>query len=385
MNAVVILCKAVVVRWPPDARVVKVKHLAVFSIWLTSLAAVAQETPAARFEEELVVTEVLLDVLVTDKRGNVIIGLGAEDFRLEDEGEPVPIDSVTFYSSRKLEGSAESLERQGMTIDQVPEDRYIIFFFQQQRQASSEVPGLLSRQLEAAEQSRDWLGRELLPRDWVAVVTWDNRLQVVQDFTFDVEALQAAVVQAARGYRGGGDWPSRRPPESAGPSLWSQLPEGKDLGKQTTTIYTGLQVLARAAGAIQGRKILLFFGRGFGEISAFGSWQPDRRYHQATMDALNDNNVAVYTLDVMPQGTRRHTFEQSLDLIAAETGGESYRYFTTFTVPLQQVSDANSGYYLLSYQSQKPPGTKGFQRVKVSTRNPELSVQARQGYLIEDE
>ena len=361
------------------------KGSGVWIVWLVSLAAIAQETPEGRFEEELVVTEVLLDVQVTDKRGNVIIGLGADDFKVVDDGEPVTIDSVTFYSSRKLQGSAESLERHGMTVDQIPEDRYVIIFFQQQRRASSEVPGLLSRQMEAAEQSREWLGQELLPRDWVAVVTYDNRLQVVQDFTRDVEALQAAVRQAARGYSGDGDWPSRRPAESEGPSLFNELPEGKALGKQTTNIYTGLQVLARAAGAIQGRKILLFFGRGFGDISAFGSWQPDRRYHQSTLDALNDNNVAVYTLDVMPQSTRRHTFEESLDAIAAETGGESYRYFTTFLVPLRQVSDANSGYYLLSYQSSKPPGAKGFQRVKVSTRNPELTVRARQGYLIEDE
>lgn len=351
---------------------------------LLSIVAGAEQVPETRFEEELVVTEVLLDVLVTDKRGNVIIGLGGDDFRVEEDGEPVPLDSVTFYSSRELLGSADSLERHGMRIDKVPEDRYFIFFFQQQRQASGEVPGLLSRQIEAIEESRQWLAQELLPGDWVAVVSYEYRLQVLQDFTRDVTALQSAVRQAGRGYRRDRDWPSRQTPQTTGPSLLTALPRGEQLRKETTTLYSALQVLARAAGETRGRKILLFFGRGFGEVSTFGSWEPDRRYYQPTLQALNDNNVAVYALDVMPPEVTRHTLEHSLDAIAAETGGDYHRYFTSFSVPLRQVSQANSGYYLLSYRSRKPPGTTGFQRVEVTTVNPELTLRARKGYLIDE-
>ena len=39
-----------------------------------------QDQPQGEFGEELAVTEVLLDVLVTDANGDVVIGLGADDF-----------------------------------------------------------------------------------------------------------------------------------------------------------------------------------------------------------------------------------------------------------------------------------------------------------------
>ena len=44
------------------------------------VSAPAQQAPVEEFGEELDVVEVLLDVLVTDKSGQVIIGLGKDDF-----------------------------------------------------------------------------------------------------------------------------------------------------------------------------------------------------------------------------------------------------------------------------------------------------------------
>ena len=359
------------------------------AIFLTILAclmgspAQSQEKPPERFVEELEVVEVLLDVLVTDKGGQVVIGLGPDDFQVEEDGEPVEINGVTFYSSREHLGSKEDLEQYGLSVDEVVEERYFILFFQQQRSAAADVPGLLGRQMEAARDVGRWLERDLQARDLAAVAVFGTRLVIVQDFTNNIDDLQKAVSVTAQGQGGRRNWPSRQPDSAAGPSLLRNLPEGRELGKATGDTYEALQVLARAAGKIQGRKILVFFGRGVGEMNSFGLWEPDSRFFGPTVESLNDNNVAVYPLSVMPQGSR-HTLEHSLNSLASETGGVYYRQYTSFTTPLGEIADENGGYYLLSYQVRKETGESGFQRVKVRISNRELVVRARKGYLYGD-
>ena len=350
--------------------------------WIPALA-IGQETPQPEFAEELDVTEVLLDVLVTDKSGQVIIGLGKDDFEVVDGKEPVELTSVTFYSSSELLGSKENLERYGLRVDEVAEDRYFIIFVQQQRRAAGEVPGLMSRQMEAAGALQSWVANDLQSRDLVAVVTYETRLEIVQDFTRNVEVLREAIQRAAEGQGDLQNWPSRQPAPHEGPSLARQLPTGKDLRNKTGDIYQGLQVLARAAGSVRGRKNLVFIGRGIGEVNSFGVWQPDARYYRPTVQTLNDNNVALYPLDVMPLGSR-HSLENSLSALATDTGGTFTRQFTSFRTPLQAIAEENGGYYLLSYQSRKERGKSGFQNVTVKTRNPELKVRARRGYLFGD-
>lgn len=344
----------------------------------------AQEEPQPEFAEEIEVSEVLLDVLVTDRQGRVIVGLGADDFIVEEDGAAVDLTSVTFYSSRELLESTEPLAQQHRSIDEIPQERYFILFFQQQRRSAAEVPGLLSRQMEAGRDVSAWLADELQVRDFAAVALFESRLEIVQDFTNSVADLQEALTIAVKGQGSRRNWPSRQPEAGAGaPSLLRHLPTGRDLGKATGDTYEALQVLARAAGQVQGRKILVFFGRGVGEMNSFGVWEPDSRFFGPTVETLNDNNVALYPLSVMPMGSR-HTLEDSLSALANETGGTYHRQFTSFTTPLSMISSENGGYYLLSYRTRREKGTSGFQQVKVRLRNPELTVRARRGYRFGD-
>jgi VWFA-related protein len=233
--------------------------------------------------------------------------------------------------------------------------------------------------MEAGRDAVEWLRRDLQARDLAAVAVFETRLVIVQDFTNNVDDLEQAIGIAIRGQGTRDNWPSRQEADEASPSLLRHLPTGNELRRSTSDIYETLQVLARAAGEVQGRKILVFFGRGVGEMNDFGVWEPDSRYYGATIETLNDNNVAVYPLSVMPSGSR-HTLEQSLQSLAGETGGIYHRQFTSFTTPLEMISDENGGYYLLSYQSRRSEGQSGFQRVQVTVGNPELTVRARQGY-----
>ena len=356
---------------------------AVLALAAGATPVLAQETPPPRFEERVDVTEVLLDVLVTDRDNNVIIGLKPEDFVVEEDGKAVPVRDVTFYSNRRYLGNAEAAAAQGIKLNEVQEDRYFILFFHDQQTANFEAPGLMARQMEAAREARRWVREERLPNDWVAVVSYDHKLKVQQDFTRKEADLLRAVDGASQGRDPGGNWPSRAA-DDKGPSLLARLPRGNELRDQTATIYDGIETLAEAAGAVRGRKNMILFTIGFGTINSFGQYIPDPRYYPDMQQALNDNNVAVYAVDLVPTGTD-HTMSSAMNQLALDTGGRYYFNFTSFITPLRQLAEDNNGYYLLAYESRHPQGETGYTEVTVKTKNPDFRVRAREGYLFGEE
>lgn len=362
-------------------RMMALAVVAMASLCSFGSAAMAQNEPPAQgqFEGKVDVNEVLLDVLVTDARGNVIVGLGKDDFVVTERGKPVELSGVTFYSNRRLVESSPALAKSGVSIEQGTEDRYFILFFEDQKDTAQEAPRLLSQSLEAAKRARGWVESEMLPNDWVAVASYDTKLKVQQDFTRDRKAVVEAIGDAVKGKDREGNFPSRIN-EAKGPSLYAGLPKGDELRAKTGTIYDALQQVARSAGNIRGRKNLLLFTFGLpGRQDTFGQYVPDKKYFEPTVQALNTNNVAAYAFDLTPPATE-HTLSDSLNKLAVETGGRYFFNVTNYSTPLDQVSQENNGYYLLSYQNENPEGRTGFQQVEVKVKNPEFRVKARRGY-----
>ena len=355
--------------------------LIVFLSTTLPVATPAQEGPVEEgFGEDLEVTEVLLDVLVTDKQDRVILGLGPDDFVVSEEGEVVEITAVTFYSSKRLLESSEMLAKRGIAVDMVPQDRFFILFVQQQRNTSAARSDLFDRQLEAGRQLTSWLMEEAQSADRMAVLSFGNGLKVHQDFTADRQALLQAIDGAVRGRDPAKIPPSRRPQVESDPPALSRLPAGKELRRASRDVYRALRLVACAVKSVPGRKNLIFLGRGFGDIGTFGGYRPELYRLNPTLEALNNANVAVYTLDITPPGVR-HNLQVSLRDLAAATGGRFYYEQRSFSGPLKKISDLTSGYYLLSYQSRRSANESGYQRVKVGTHNPEFRIQARHGYL----
>ena len=58
------------------------------------------------FEELVEVSEVALDVLVTDAAGTALEGLGPADFEVLEDGRPVTLTSVSFAASRRSRSSS---------------------------------------------------------------------------------------------------------------------------------------------------------------------------------------------------------------------------------------------------------------------------------------
>lgn len=369
--------------------------VAVLAFASTTWAAAQTESTTPRFEGMVEVSEVLLDVLVTDKDGNVVVGLGPSDFVVTEEGKDVPLRGVSFYSNRfQVTDDADSrTERRlsGPAEGEVLADRYFILFFHDQRlTGGSPSSFLLRQQLDAARKAQRWVEEEMLGGDWVAVVSYDVKLHVHTDFTHDRSTLLAAVEDAARSKDSKNEWPSRRPDAlelAERPSLLVNLPQGKELRKKTKRMYDAFELLGDATRDILGRKNVMFFSNGFGELEqltgrgGFDSItaRPDERYWPDMVQSLNDNNVAVYPIDLSPSYTD-HPQADFLSQLASTTGGKYYENFVSFITPMQQIADEANGYYLLSYPASHPADESGYREVKVETVNPEFKVRARQGY-----
>ncbi len=348
----------------------------------------AQDQPRGEFGEEVEVSEVLLDVLVTDDQGNVIVGLGPDDFVVEEDGEEREVTSVSFYANSRVSAPVDQALEGRTEIERLPEDRYFVLFFedQRQRQFDTDVP-LLRQQLDAARFAKQWVQEDLLPGDWVAVVSYESRLKVQTDFTRDREQIVRAIDQAMEGksleltdeYRVS---QASRTGERGGPSLIDELPVGQSLRKESLRIYDAVGLVAESVGDIRARKSLVMFSTGFGLLTTTD--REDVRYYDPMVQALNDNNVAAYMVDLTPN-TTTHAMSDAMNQLADDTGGRYFFNFTNFRTPLNQLAEENDGYYLLSYRSPHERGETGYQKITVRTTNPEFEVKTREGYVYGDE
>ena len=250
------------------------------ALLLLALPVAAEPAQESTFSETVEVSEVLLDVLVTDRDGNVVLGLETGDFVIEDEGREIAPNSLSFYSNRFELDEGRLEEIQHPAEGEILADRYFLFFFHDPR-AYSAGGRLLRQHLEATRRAREWVGSQMLPGDWVAVLSYDYKLKVHQDFTQDPEAIEEAIERAGVGKDPANEWESRREDITEGiPSLLPHLPSGKALRKETTRIYDALRLVADATHGILGRKNLMLFTIGFGDIQQTGglSSEPDRRF-----------------------------------------------------------------------------------------------------------
>ena len=206
----------------------------------------AQE-PAESFEGLVEVTEVLLDVLATDRSGEIVTGLGKDDFVVTENGDPVKLTGVSYYTTRYGADGAVQIED-----GEVPSSRYFIFFFHDMKRFGPEANRLVRQQLDASRKSKEWVEEHMLPSDWVAVASYDVKLKLHLDFSQDREQILRAIDNGARSKDPEKDIGrhGRRVPPAGAPSLLRNLPQGKELRKETTRIYDGIRLLADASARI---------------------------------------------------------------------------------------------------------------------------------------
>jgi len=145
-------------------------------------------------------------------------------------------------------------------------------------------------------------------------------------------------------------------------------PEVRD---RTGDLFSAVTELAQGLGGVTGRKVLVMLGADFPSAASVDS----RRSYKPMVEALNTHNVAVYPVDVTTEGQK-----PTLIRLAKDTGGRYAERSGNVRDALSDVSRENSGFYLLSYRSERPAATAGYRKVSVRLANPELRARTRSGY-----
>lgn len=394
-------------------------------IWGGSSAVWAQDAPPAVFTEILDVRVVNVEVVVTDRQGNRIHGLGAEDFRLLVDGSEVEIAYFTEVRGG-VAVEAEEAETSGVPVlaaGQPVGTSYLLFideFFSLQSDRDRTVRALID-QLE-----------QLGPHDRMAIVAFDGeRVDMLSSWSQRPRELERVLREALeRPARGMQPLAERR---QVARTAREQRLLFQDLGVLDRTdldlyerayverlIHQLERATLAAASALRGfasppgRKVMLLLSGGWPWMPAeFLLADPQRLLLEETRgsgdlygaltDTANRLGYTIYAVEVpglstteerladitepAPPGLRpfetgairRGEIRSSLVRISERTGGRAILGGERETA-LAAASEDTRSYYWLGFRPEWQQDDKP-RSIEVRVERPGLRVRSRSSYL----
>lgn len=282
-----------------------------------------QKEPPAQEAITLGATEVVVDVIVTDKKNKTIVDLTPADFEIYEDGVKQSISSVRLErrgrdSSVRVTGerppASESVGPTEASVARQPNLIALVF---------DNLSLARGSQVHAARAARDYL-EKIGPDDWIAVFGVDLRLFMIQRFTRDREALKKAVDIAASSTsrqftssadalerllqtRGEGQPASQQLADAAATRLSPTGDVQRQLDSVLINTFRSFELFEREAQArasvlallslirgqqsLPGRKTVILFSEGFSIPSSIAG------QFRSVIGNANRYNVAFYTVD----------------------------------------------------------------------------------------
>src|SRR5216683_6631334 len=224
-----------------------------------------QVGPTIKKESRLV----LVDTVVTDKKGKYLHDLTKNDFRVFEDNKEQTV--VSFSSGADA------------ATPQNPQKHYLVVFFDN---SSMALPDQISARGAAAK----FIESNAAPDHLMAVVEFTGAIRVLQNFTANAELLQAAAKGVKTSFVASNSDPGGPGASTAAAGISSFSNTETDYGARSMLL--SVRALAKNLRTIPGRKMLVLFSSGF-------PFTAERESElTATIDACNKSNVAVYSLDV---------------------------------------------------------------------------------------
>src|SRR5437016_5598673 len=229
-------------------------------------ASPAEQQPVVVIKKESKL--VLVDAVVTDKKGNYVRDLAQNDFKVFEDNKEQPVSTFSTGADAATQANGQR--------------RYLILFFDNSTMAAPD-------QIQARSAATKFIAANAGPDRLMAVVDFGGSLRIVQNFTANADVLRAAV---------SGVKSSSVDPNAPGPDVpvtvastgLSSLGNAEaDFGARSMLL--AVRSLAKNLRAVPGRKMVVLFSGGFPLT------QENQSELTATMDACNKSNVAVYALD----------------------------------------------------------------------------------------
>ena len=394
-----------------------------------------ERRPTEDYQFSVQVTLVPVPVFVTGDQGQPIEGLTAEDFVLTEEGKPRPIVYFEPVSYERLAATAPSDKNRPLPPGL---RRHFLLFFDL---TFSSTRGLL-RAREAAIQflRSEVLATDLVG---VATFSNLGGLKILTNFTSDHQrALQVVdslglldttdIIQDPVGFVF--DPSLQRPegpgnvPANIGSDNLAQLADhlraisermkqsDQNAYRNQATEFLGQFIdLSAALGSLSGRKYVLLLSEGIDSkyITGAGLEQFDEDFEKLATGRVEEINtdtrfgrpelrdmlmnglsgaaasdVVIHALDVSglggeaggPTGRGEGGGQDTLFLMANETGGKFYKNVNDLRAPLASIAKETSSYYLLGFNPADLERKGRFRKIKVEVKRPGLKLTARRGY-----
>jgi VWFA-related protein len=233
----------------------------------------AQQNPAEPPQSSVVIRKesrlVLVDTVVTDKKGEYVRDLKQSDFKVYEDNKEQAISSFSTGSDPAIQASGQK--------------RYLILFFDN---STMQMPD----QIQARNAANQFIAANSDGEHLMAVVDFGGALRIVQNFTANADLLRAAVAGAkSSSVNPNANVPDVQPVTVASTGLSSLSNAEADFGARS--VLLAVRSLAKNLRTVPGRKMLVLFSGGF-------ALNPENQSElTATIDACNKSNVAIYALD----------------------------------------------------------------------------------------
>jgi VWFA-related protein len=325
---------------------------------------------------------VLVDAVAVDKKGKFARDLTEKDFRIWEDGKE---QKITGFS---LESSGVSQERSSK--------HYIAMFF------DTSTAGQAG-QMTVRQEGIRFVDGFASPDRYMAVINYnfDGGIRVAQNFTTDKELVKKALSLVPSS--------SNSTPTSAGGGGTGRGGRGGGANAAPAVdafayrnMLASFRSLVASLAAIRGRKAVVFFSGG---MALSGDLLPDL---QATVEACNRANVAVYTVGPGPGGNGGSGFSNAASgavpqrgargagggmagelstedqnvsrTLADGTGGLAFLTTNDLANALGRVAQEQDEYYLLGYTPAVDSAEGSCHQLKVKVDRGDLEVRSRKSY-----
>jgi len=357
---------------------------------------------------------VQIDAVVTDKKGQKITDLGADEVEMFEDGRS---QKVTNFSYITLNSKPTATANKPVDKN-APAPPPVKLRPEQVRRTMALVVDDLGISFESAHYVRDslrkFVDQQIQSDDLVAIVRTSGGVGALQQFSSDKRQLYAAIekvrwLPSGRGNVGafapiGNDLDlNRASSDSTSDTGATRDSDIDQLREDYFAVGTlgALNYVVRGLRDLPGRKSVVLFSEGFQIFNSKDRYANDRILSalRRLTDLANRASVVIYTLD--PRGLpvlgltaedstsgmtadqveeklsdRRTAFFESqagLDYLAAQTGGISIKNSNDLNGGLKRIITDQEGYYLIGYR----PDDSTFDKVNGRTKFHHISLKVK--------
>ena len=353
---------------------------------------------------------VLVNVVVRDKKGNLVRDLKKEDFTVLEDNKRQEVSTFDFENVDELAtaGAAEAtatgaagtgslLRSSSQPAIDARDRRLMLLFFD----FSAMDPEQIERSVDAAKK---FVQTRMQPADMVAMVSLATNMRVDLDFTADktkvLASLAAYTASQGQGFDSGAEGSAEGAAETGG----SFTADDTDYNTFTADRkLLALQSIMQALGKINQKKSIIYFSNGISQ-----SGVDNQSALRAATAAAVKANVSIYPLDVRglqafpPGGEAQNASlhgqsaynggavlndldsnaasQETLSTLAADTGGKAFFDSNDFGGVFSQVQKDTSAYYVLGFTSNNPLKDGKFRHLRVQLNRPDVHLEYRSGY-----